>query len=222
MKKIVLSVFLVLLCINLYAAQKTKLPKASHVSVELINTVENTPENQLKFNEEKYPRISKDKILINRINFISNNEIIFSIDNMDINSLQKNTDSNIYLCKQYENITEDYKKSTLFLFDFSSGKLLTISKDIHNYKLSEDGKKVYFVHNYDYLKQSEIIFSIWSKNKTKDILIDYKKYINELCDSVFVKIEKDSIELSFHQDAPILLKIFLDFDGNILSSSCPE
>lgn len=83
---------------NLFSENILKIPKANRVSIKTVNTVENNEENAKKYTEKDYPRISRNKIVVNLVNFFDANEnLLFSSDKMEINFIQKNRDSNVFL-----------------------------------------------------------------------------------------------------------------------------
>lgn len=215
-KTIVLNLITIIFVVNLFSETYLKIPKANKISVKTFNTVEKNAENENKYSEQDYPRISKNKILVNCIDFYDENgKLLISSDKMDINIIRQNTDSNVYLCLQYEDLLNLKKKNYLYLFDFKNGKREQIDVDVNNFLLSNDGKIVYYISKFNFKESSEMQFSMYKKNKRKTITINYKDFTDEPCDSLRLKLEKEGLSLYIYQDACVIVKLFVDSNCNI-------
>ena len=203
---------------NLFSENIFKIPKANKVSIKTINTVEDNEENSKKYNEKDYPRIPKNKIIINCINFFDTNEnLLFSSDKMEINFIQKNHDSNVFLCFQYDDKLTNEKKNKLYLFDFTKGQKQLIDVDVSTALLSSDGKKVYYVTDFKYPEKSNIRFTMFENKKRKIQNINYKDYTDEICDGVRIKQESEGVSLYIYQDSNIIVKLFIDSECKVIN-----
>jgi len=201
---------------NLFSENILKIPKANRVSIKTVNTVEYNEENAKKYTEKDYPRISKNKIVVNLINFFDANEnLLFSSDKMEINFIQKNRDSNVFLCLQYDDKLKNEKKNKLYLFDFTKGQKQLIDVDVSTALLSSDGKKVYYVTDFKYPENTNIKFTVFENKKRKTQSITYKDYIDEICDGVRIKQESEGVSLYIYQDSNVIVKLFIDSDCKV-------
>jgi len=220
MKKRIFMFYLLLIVIKttIFSENILRIPKRNQVSVKTINTVEMNDQNVKIFNENDYPRIAKNKILINRINFFDKDEnlLIYS-DKMEINSIQHNNDSNVFLCLQYDDILRTEKKNSLYLFDFMKGQKVLIAVDVNAYLLSNDGKKVFYITNFNYKESSNINFSIFVDQKRKTQTINYKDYTDEICDSVIIQQENEDVVLYIYQDACVIVKLFINSNCDVIN-----
>ena len=225
MKRRILFYLLCIFCIeNIFSENLQRLPRANKVSIKTINTVENNEKNSKTYNEKDYPRISeKNKIVINRINFYDQNEnLLISDDKMEINYIQCNSNSNIFLCLKYDDIFRPENKNFLYLFDFVKGIQELIDVDVNEYLLSNDGKKVYYVTNFKYRESQNFIFTIFENQRRKSQVINYKNYTNEICSGMRIKLEKDKVLLYLYQDAPVVVKLFINSDCKVTNFALPK
>ena len=225
MKRIMTFYILCFFCIkNIFSESFIKIPKANKVSIKTINTVENNDKNASNYNAKDYPRISKNKkILINCINFYDQNEqLLVSCDKMELNNIQQNINSNVFLCLQYDNILKTEKENHLYLFDFIKGIQQLIDVNVNKYLLSNDGKKIYYITNFNYKESSNLNFIIIEDKQKRTQTINYKKFTNEICDGVMIKTEKDIVSLYFYQDACLILKLYINSDCKVINYKLPE
>ena len=220
MKRKIIFYLLCMFCVEtIFSESLLKIPKANKVSIKTINTVENSEKNAKTYNEKDYPRISKkNKIIINCINFYDQNEnLLISSDKMEINNVQHNTNSNIFLCLKYDDIFKPENKNFLYLFDFVKGVQELIDVDVNKYLLSNDGKKIYYVTNFNYKESSNIHFTLFVDQKRKTKTINYKDYTDEICDGLIIKQENEDVSLYICQDASVIIKLFINSNCEIIN-----
>jgi len=222
-KIILFNGLLIFFIVNLFSENTIRIPKARNVYIKTINTIESNEKNMKKFNENDYPRITKDKILINRISFYDMNENLLVVsDKMEINNILFNNASNIFLCLRYDDILKTEKKNSLYLFDFTEGIQEQIDVDVHTYSLSNDGKQVFYVTKFRYPESMDFYFTIFENKKRKTKVINYKQFTNELCDSIKIKQENEYLSLYLYQDACVILKLYFDYNCNIVHYALPK
>lgn len=215
-KKIIFVLFFCCAFVFLYSNDVLKIPKSNFVSIQTINTLEETDEYLKELDVQSLPKLANNKILINQINFYNKNDsLIYSCELMNIFYIQKNDKSNIFLCSQLEQPLVDSSINKLYLFDFVKGKRFLIDKNVYTYLLSSDGNKVYYVSDFDYTEDKIIYFKIWKNNKIDSVEINCKQYASE-CNAIRLKNEKDNIVIYLHDDASVLGKLVIDSKGNIL------
>lgn len=215
-KKIIITLLFCCVFVFLYSNEIKKIPQSNFVSIQTINTVEQTDEYLKEFDVQEFPRLGNNKIFINQINFYNkNNSLIYSCELMNIFYILKNDKSNIFLCTQLEGPLYNNSVNKLYLFDFSRGKQILIDKNVYTYLLSNDGNNVYYVSDFDYAEDKVIHLKIWKNNKIDSAEIDCKQYASE-CNVIRLKNEKDYIVIYLHDDAPVLGKLVLDSKGNVL------
>lgn len=224
MKRRIILYLLCMFCMKtVFSEGLKKIPKANKVSIKTINTVENNEKNTKLYKEKDYPRISKkNKILINCINFYDQNEnLLISSDKMEINNVQHNNDFNVFLCLKYDDLFKPENKNFLYLFDFVKGFQKLIDIDVHTYLLSHDGKKIYYVTSF-YKESQSFNFTIFEKQRRKNMTIIIKNYTNEICDGIMIKAEDDTVSLYLYQDACVIVKLFINSDCKVTNFVLPK
>lgn len=225
MKRTILFYFLCIFCMEtIFSESLIKIPKTNRVNIKTINTVENSEKNATIYNEQNYPRISKEKkILINCINFYDQNEkLLISCDKMEINNFKCNSNSNVFLCLKYDDLYKPENKNFLYLFDFVKGVQELIDLDVNKYLLSNDGKTIYYITNFNYKEGQSFDFTIFENQQRKTQTINYKNYTREICDGVMIKLEDEKVSLYLYQDACVIVKLFINSDCKVANFALPK
>lgn len=161
MKKIITSCILFMMCFTVIAENKTKIPKVNKVKVEI-----------------------EDNDYINNMIFkdVKDNSILLQLDNMEVRKYYSNEDKNKFLVidrNDIENKVNIYNYwGNLFFVDFSKGYKIQIDDNIHDFKMSNDGKEILYIKEYNHMKNTKCTIGIYRNNMKKIYTLDYSMYTN--------------------------------------------